>query len=255
MSYGLTKNQTKVLSVLIQNNTCFTVKQISQVSNIARESIYKILLNLREKGLIEKSILKPEKYCSVSLKRVLIILQEEKNREDNKLKELTTYVLLENQQKSNINYLFKNNNTQFILIPKKKQLVNKLNLSYSKCKKSIRIATSWKRFLQGISIYENQLKKLINKGIKVKVIITRKSPKKKIPKESIFFQDLPNVSIKFNNNAPELILAIIDDLEVFLMTKPKADIEESPALWSNNKSLINGLIICYDSLWEKIKNN
>lgn len=247
--YGLTKNQSTVLATLTQSNCCISAKQISQISNIARESIYGILLKLREKGLIQKSILKPEKYCAIPLKRTILMLHEKKEREIHTLEELTTQTLLENSQKSESKHI-SNNNTQFVLIPKKKQLIAKIKQSISKSKKNIKIATSWKRYLQGINVYEKTLKTAISKGIKVHIFTANKPPQENLPEKSIFSHDSPNVSIKFNDIPAKIVLTIIDDLEVFLMTNPKLALTESPALWSNNKSLISALTTCFETSWK-----
>lgn len=247
--YGLTKNQAIVLATLTQTNCCISAKQISQISNIARESIYGILLNLREKGLIQKSILKPEKYCAIPLKRTILMLHEEKNQEIHTLEELTTQVLFENSQKSEPKHN-NNNTTQFVLIPKKKQLITKINQSISKSKKNVKISTSWKRYLQGINVYEKALKTAISKGIKLQIFVAMKPPQENIPEKSIFFHDSPNVSIKFNDIPVKIVLAIIDDMEVFLMTNPKLSLAESPALWSNNQSLLSALTSFFETSWK-----
>jgi hypothetical protein len=47
-----------------------------------------------------------------------------------------------------------------------------------------------------------------------------------------------------------LIEVIVDNNEVFLMTEPKANLSMSPALWSNNPSLITALTTCFNSIWK-----
>lgn len=87
-SYGLTKNQTRILAILTQNKTYLSVKQISQLSNIARKSIYQILFNLKEKGLIEKAITTPKKYRVIPLKTILQILHHQKTSQIHDLEKL-----------------------------------------------------------------------------------------------------------------------------------------------------------------------
>ena len=57
--------------------------------------------------------------------------------------------------------------------------------------------------------------------------------------------------IRYVDGASEGIEIIVVDQEVFLMTKPKLALAESPALWSTNQSLVVALRTCFDSVWEK----
>ena len=247
--YGLTKNQAKIINTLTQTNNYQTVKQISQTSNIPRESIYNILHNLSKKGLIEKTITKPEKYHTIPLKRTLKLLYEEKTKEIRELESLTTQALIDDNQKPEVKHI--EDKSQFVLIPKKKQLTNKINQAIFNSKKNVRIITSWKRHLQSMIVYEEALKTATNNGTKIQVFITMKTTKNQIPEKAKFLHDSPNVSIKFVETLPKIISTIIDDQEVFLITDPQSDLEESPALWSNNQSLITALTTCFDSIWQK----
>ena len=247
--YGLTKSQAKVLTTLNQTNGTLNVQQISKSSNIARESIYKILLDIKERGLIQQSITKPKKYTSIPLKRILTLLSEEKNEEIRKLEILKKQALIDDDHKPEVNHV--EDKSHFVLIPKKIQLVHKISQSLFNSKKNVKITTSWKRHLQSMSVYEKALKTLIANGAKFQVYITMKTTQNQIPEKAKFFHDSPNVSIKFVDTPTKIILVIVDDQEVFLMTEPNLDLVESPALWSSNQSLITALTTCFDSIWQK----
>ena len=91
--YNLTKNQSIILATLIQENSYLTAKEISKFSNLARETIYKVLLDLKEKGFVQKAITKPKKYCAIPLKNVLQLLHEQKDKQIHELEMLTKNVL------------------------------------------------------------------------------------------------------------------------------------------------------------------
>jgi hypothetical protein len=82
------------------------------------------------------------------------------------------------------------------------------------------------------------------------VLVTEKSEKDQLPKSAKIFYDHPNSLIKSVNSPTKIIATIIDEDQIFLMTDPKADLVESPALWSNNKSLIEALKTCFDMAYE-----
>jgi sugar-specific transcriptional regulator TrmB len=244
--YGLTRNQAKVLSTLTQNKSCLTAKQISQQSNIARESIYLILPNLTKKGLVQNTISKPKKFSAIPLKSTLSLLYEQKNNQIHELAKLTTQILMEYDQNSKINQL--EEKSQFILIPRKKQLVNKISNAIIKSKKTVRIITSWKRHLKSMIVYKTALKTALSNGVKIQVLVTERFEKDQLPKSAKIFYDHPNSLIKSVDSPAKIIELIIDDHEIFLMTDPKADLVESSALWSNNKSLITALTTCFDAV-------
>ena len=246
--YGLTGNQARILTALNQNNGCLTVKQISQTSNIARESIYNILLNLKEMGLIQKAITKPEKYCSIPLKRVLNLLREKKKEENHKLDVLTTLVLIDNKQKPEKNN--HKNGPQFVLIPKNKQLANRITNAISNSKKSIKIITSWKRHAKALIVYKTAIATALSNGTKILVLVTEKSVEENVTEKMEVFNNHPNALVKSVDYSPNLIEVIVDGQEVFLITEPKSELVESSALWSNNQSLIAALTMCFDTCWD-----
>lgn len=248
IGYGLTKNQAKIIATLTITNCCLSVKQISRISKIPRESIYGNLLILGEIGLIETLISKPKKFCTIPLKRILEMLHEEKNQEIHQLEELTTQVLSENQN-SSISQFSKD--SKFILIPRKRQLVETIGQAISNSKLNVKIKTSWKRHLQSMIVHEKVLRTSISKGVKFQVFITMKPPQDELPEKAKFFHNSPNVSIKFVQTPSKMVFIIIDDREIFLMTKPQSDLTQSPALWSNNQSIVTALSTCFDHFWGK----
>ena len=243
--YNLTTNQAKVLATLTQNKTCITAKQISQQSNIARESVYLILSDLKEKGLVQKAITNPKKYCIIPLKSALTLLYQQKTKQVHELAKLTTQVLHDHNNTSKNNQI--EEQSQFILIPKNKQLVNSISKAISDSKKTVKIITSWNRHLKAVQIYQASLKKALSNGVKFQVLVTEKIEDNQLPPEAKLFYDHPNTSVKFTNSPTKIIEVIIDDQEVFIMTTPEADLEESPALWTNNKSLILALTACFNT--------
>lgn len=249
IKYGLTKNQAKIFSNLIQNEHALSAKQLSLLTNVARESIYNILIDLKEKGLIEHTISKPKRYKAIPLKTALTHLYEQKSKQIHEIEKLTTQVLLDHDKTARINQI--EEKSQFVFIPKNKQLVNRISNAISHSKKILRIITSWKRHMKALTVYEIALKTALFNGVEIQVLVTEKSENDKIPKNLRFFYTHPNTSIKFVSYPATLIEAIIDDEEVFLMTDPQADLTESPALWSNNKSLITALKTCFYAACDK----
>ena len=202
-------------------------------------------------GFIEKIISKPEKFCTIPLKTILLILRERKNQENHKLEMLTTQVLMENNQ--NTKYYNLTNGSRFYLIPKKKQLSNKISRAFSNSKKTINVITSWKRHLQAMTNYEKALIEALNNGVKINVFITNKQMQDEIPEKARFLYESPNVSIKYVDTPPKIIAIIVDEQEAFMITQPQSDLVESSALWTDNTSLIAVLTAFFELCWNKPK--
>jgi sugar-specific transcriptional regulator TrmB len=245
--YGLTKNQSKIFFALTQNQKKLTVKQISQSANIARESIYRTLGNLVERGIVEKTIKNPIQYNAIPLKRALKILYEQKKAQMNKIAKLTSEVLIEYNQNTKINSIKEKD--QFILVPRKKQLLHKISEAMSNSKKTIKVITSWKRHLQAQRIYKKALNKALLNNVKIQVLVTEKPKHTPLPNYVKSFHDHPNTEVVVFTSPSKVIEIIIDDKEIFLITDPSADLAEAPALWSNNPSLIEALKTCFDVIF------
>jgi sugar-specific transcriptional regulator TrmB len=253
ISYGLTKNQARILCILNQNKTHLSVKQISHLSNIARESIYQVLFDLKEKGLIEKAITTPKKYKAIPLKTILQILHHQKTSQIFALEKLTKQVLF------NHNNILENDNIterfQYVLVPKKRQFIERINHTIFNSKEKVRIKTHLKRYLQAVNmhkeIYQESFTNAIHNGVRFQVIIGLESKEEKIPEEIKLLSKSQNISVKLDDTAPAMAMAIVDEKEIFLINEPSSNLEESSALWSNNHILVEVLSTCFDSFWKK----
>lgn len=249
LGYGLTLNQVKVFSTLINNNNSMTAKQISQFSGLARETVYRNLLDLKQMGLLEKTIKFPKKYHAISLKSAIQILHDEKKIKINELEDLAAQVLSEHNKNREKKPTQKSN--EFILIPKKTQLFKRISDAFYNSKKNIKCITSWNRHRKSFIVYESAINQALTNGTTFQVIITE-SKKNLVPtKVSQYFYDHSNTFVKFVEDSSKIILILVDDKEIFLMTEPKATLLESPALWSNNPSLILALTMGFDSIWKE----
>ena len=202
-------------------------------------------------GLIEDIIEFPKKYAAIPLKSALNTLFEKSKKRVYDLAELTSVVLRDYDQIPNNELLLEK--SQFIIVPKNKQLMNKIKKSFLNCKSKVRAITSFNRHIKALDIYESAIQTALSKGVSIDTLITeKKKPQNSIAKHQIFAKN-PNTEIKFMDCEDKFIELIFDNKEIFLMVDPEANILGSPALWSNNKSLIIALTACFNSLWEKTK--
>ena len=73
LDFGLTRNQARVYLAIARLKLA-TVGQISKVSKVRREDVYRILPKLEKMGLVEKLMGKPSKIRATPVKEALSIL-------------------------------------------------------------------------------------------------------------------------------------------------------------------------------------
>jgi sugar-specific transcriptional regulator TrmB len=244
IDYGLTRNQSKVFSVLTKNNRYLNAKEISKLAGLARQTVYHNLLALKKMGLVQETIGFPKKYSAIPIKRALTILHDQKKFQLHKLESLTTDVLFKLNNKNIKNNIIQEDH-QFILIPKKKQFIKSVSNKILHSRKSVNIITSWKRYTRLVTVFEKTLKKALENDVIFQVLVTETPKDHMFSKIANLFHDHPNASVKFFERLSEINVITIDEKEIFLITEPKADFAESPILWSNNSSLVAALIACF----------
>ncbi len=73
---GLTLNQARIYVALLSSERLLTVKEISKITNITRQDVYRIMPSLQNNGLVEKTITAPTMFKATPLKLGLSILVE-----------------------------------------------------------------------------------------------------------------------------------------------------------------------------------
>ncbi len=83
--FGFTINQAKVYLSVVQNGS-ITVGEISKISQLHRQDIYKIIPTLEKKGLITRTIDKPVLIGAIPIQKALghlVATEKEKIRQKN----------------------------------------------------------------------------------------------------------------------------------------------------------------------------
>jgi sugar-specific transcriptional regulator TrmB len=102
VGWGLTRNQAKVILALAELGQA-TAKRIAQGSTVARETVYCVLMELQELGLIEKTLSRPVLFHSIPLENILSLMCDKKAKELSDLK-LHSRTFLKNFKENNVNF-------------------------------------------------------------------------------------------------------------------------------------------------------
>jgi sugar-specific transcriptional regulator TrmB len=227
-----------------------TTKELSKITKTSQPDVYRVLYKLHNKGLVEKIIEKPARFRAVPLEKGISYLLERKKAEHNTL--LTKADLLihtlgeENSNKKPVETL----KSQFIMIPQRELIVSKIRDAIDQTEKRVDICLSWKRLFSGMTdVFLKNSERAWKRGVYFRIVA--ESPKGiEEQKQAIqFSKKSPFCEIRFMKGRPKTVTGIYDKKEVFIIVDPTENLFDSPALWSNNQSLITAIQEYFDLLW------
>jgi len=244
INLGLNSSAARVYIALYEIGTV-KATTIAKVSKVSRPDVYRALSKLNELGLVEKIIAHPLRFRSTPIETGVAILLERKAKKYNELKSKSAS-LIHSLNKKNI-HKDSHLESQFVLIPSREALIKRLTRTIENTQTSIDVSTSWKRFKFACYRLAEPLEKAWLRGVKGRVVIEEtEEPVLEFVKTC---WKSPYAKIKYAHSRPRTVMAIYDKKEVFIYVKPTADLTESPALWSNNPSLVAMAEDCFETLW------
>jgi DNA-binding response OmpR family regulator len=247
--FGLTRTQAKVYITLTALGLA-SASEISALSKIRREEVYRIIPKLEEHGLVTRKLNKPRKYSAIQPEKAIKLLVETK---------------LKNMKEE----IDKLNQKQVKLIPRLK--TTELALQPDKCSievirkhdllvKLVDMAQNAKRQIDAILPLENlkyahlnylkDLKGELTEAIKIRIITESHEP-------DTFTESVMQYSQASNNQieirqAKELQfnIVIVDSKEA-IWGEFQHKKEKAQSLWTNDPTQIAILKTCFQSRWKK----
>lgn len=243
MDLGLTSCEARVYLTLCHYGA-LDAKTISKYSGVPRQDCYRVTAALQELGLIEKIISRPVTFKATDVKKGTAILLRRRKKETERLQSKTRQLLM----------TFKTENSQvqsgkpeFVLVPGKEAIIHRINSLITKSQNSIDLVSSWKRFSQILS-FTSVLEKACSRGVRCR-FVTEKPPKNRGSKPILATRVRACGSVRFVPFPPNTVLSIYDNKEILIVLNPKEDLQESPALWSSNSSIVAAMQDYFDILW------
>jgi len=248
MQLGLTILEARIYLTLSRYESLAT-KELSEFAKTSRPDTYRVLAKLQEKGLIEKIITKPTKFKAIPMETGVAFLLKRKQVEHKSL-ETKSKLLLQAIKERPAPKPPEVVTSHFALIPQREPVVKKINEAIDDAKKSVDIFLSWKRFFLGItSTFAKSSQKAWEREVKFRIVV--ESPEKTADVELArqFCRKSPFCEIRFLPIPPKTVLGIYDQKHFFVIVDPKKGLFDSPALWSNSKSLLSVIQDYFEMLW------
>ncbi|MCX8154156.1 MAG: hypothetical protein N3E52_06965 [Candidatus Bathyarchaeota archaeon] len=251
---GLTLKQAKVYLALVESGP-LKVAEIAKFSKVARPDVYRVISALRQLGLIEEVCKKPVEYKATPLNEALTFLLQIRTEQYKKIS-ASAQMLLNMELPIKHNEKERLESPQFILIPHGKQVIEKIRTALGKARSSVDLVLSWKRFSHGITnVFAENVESAWAKNVKFRFIIEKPLKNKTADQLIQYCLGKPFCQIRFLPYYPRTIFGVYDKKEVFIIVFPEMDLPSSPALWSNNRSLVAMAADHFEMLWPKAMEN
>ncbi len=254
VNLGLTLKQAKVYLALLKTGPLKT-SEISKISKTDRADTYRTLSTLTQLGLVQKIITKPHMYRAISINEAATRLLESKTEGYKKLR-AETRILLEQAKTEKQNSAIPLEASNFVLIPEGKNVIERIRTAIEQAQLSIDLVLSWKRFSHGIAhAFAESLEAAWAKNVKVRFIVEKPAKNKTTMELIQYCREKPFCQARFTRSHPETVFGLYDEKQVFVVVFPKKDLPGSPALWSNNRSLIALAKGYFEMLWQSVRES
>jgi sugar-specific transcriptional regulator TrmB len=225
------------------------VNTISKFSCVARSDLYRTLNSLQELGLVEKVISSPLQFRAAPLDQGLLLLLKRRNREQRRLRSKTLRLVREFKDAGKA-VSSEADGSKFVLVPSGNLLLEKIKAAVDQSQKGIDLLLSWRRFLLGVTdAFAEVFERAFGRNVKFRFIVDASEEEAVAKRVLQLCRGKPNCQFRFIHAPPDYVFSIYDKKEAFIIVDPKANLPDSPALWTNNPSLISLIRDYFEILW------
>jgi sugar-specific transcriptional regulator TrmB len=232
---------------------CSTAGEVSRYAQVARQDIYRILTELHRLGLVEKVISTLTRFAAIPIQNVVAALLERRIKETCELQERTKELIqrVNNKAKTTI----PQENPHFVLIPEKEALAHRIKKAIENSRKSIDLITSSEALPQILFVLGEKYKEAMRRGVKIRYIVHTSDDGNSWSEILADFSKNHSFQLVTLSDPPETRCGIYDKKEVVIATFPSRGAFQSPALLSNNHSLIAAIQDHFEKKWIQATEN
>ena len=233
MSLGLTLQESRIYCSLVEMGPS-KVENIAKISKTSRSDVYRTIKKIRHIGIIECRLTKPFIYRAVPPKLAINSLLDDAAKDFEKTKALSLKLLKELEQKTKKNSEFKKED--FIFLPSKQAIIEKIKKSVKKTNNSIDILTTTSRLTQSCYTFCDCLQEACSRNVKIRVLIPMANKKQLKIFKKVYSDNC--CEFRFLKSKPKVVIVIYDKKEVSIFTDSSETIKDSTSFWSNNNSIL-----------------
>jgi len=247
MKLGLTLNQARAYLALIQFGPA-GAKELAEASGITRQDIYRVMLTLEEKGLVEKLLSSPVVYKAFRIEQVASNLLNRKAEEQNELQKKTQRLITE-LQRNHLEKPIQGETSQFIMIPGKGAIIQRIIDDLSKTSKSLEVVTSCERFSPAILEFANEYEKALQRGVGVRIAVEKHMAQEAALEVIRRLAKKQTFEVRYFSCSPEAVVSIFDGKKASVTVSKTANSSKACALWSNDPCFVAITRNYFESMW------
>jgi sugar-specific transcriptional regulator TrmB len=250
---GLTSAQAKVYLTLLRLEQA-TAKAISNNSKVARQEVYRVLVELEKKSLVERIIAVPNEFKPVSIENGLSFLIGEKRKEISEIqKEANT---LSTKLKTLLKPRENKRETatgasEFVLIPESKALLLRMEKAVEDAQTGIEVIYPKEPFLQVLFNLSDKFKEALDRRVKIRCLLNEPLDTNAWSATVQAIVENPLFEIRITSETPKENFWIFDEKEVLVSTCAVYDYKQVPVLWTTATPLIGISENYFNTLWKK----
>ena len=243
---GLTNLQAKVYLALIK--LCLaTGRTTAEEARVASQDVYRVLSELQKIGLVRKIIAAPNKFAPIPLNEGLYMLIKRREEQTDELRSKTLKIIHDFQYCERSEEYYDEN--QFLLIPAKEPVCNKLLRNIETAQKSLDLSNDFRGAMEGFSAIHKAAMSALNRGVIIRNI-TEKPPQGCImPEEYLILLEHPNFRGRYVALPPIAKLSLKDSKEALISTRLIPSTTRQPYLWTDNSILLGVIQNWYENIW------
>ncbi len=246
---GLTRNQAKVY-ISVARLGLATVGQISKVSKVRREDVYRMLPKLEKMGLVERLLGKPTRIRATSVEDALsTLIKHEEDAARERVSSLKTRKKTFLERFARTPRLELEEKSHFALLSKRESITNKMLSMMKRSEREFDIVFSRKQIMQFMHAFTQQLKITTKKGVKVRIISEVPEHEDSLPRIIEEYVSPGNlVDLRYTDLLSGHYITA-DFAEALMSTTTEANMAENPCLWTDSESLVGILQGDFENLW------
>lgn len=245
---GLSISQAKVILSLVQSRN-LKAHEISSISGVARPDVYRILSQLEEAGLVEKTISKPEEFHAISIGKCVSNLIQKRIMKTEELQK-KALTLTQNFQRNTENEEI-SKDFHFIFIHNRESVYGKAEKMVRNAQKSICFMGSRKRVTAWVSNYSPILEEVLIRKVNYRIIMTKSEANERLGEPFETLMKYPDFALRLIPESPNVVFCVGDRKEIFLSTSAIDTPFPHPTLWSNNKCIVDLAQDYFDLIWQQ----
>lgn len=249
VNLGLTVLQAKVYVALAKLGAS-TGRTTAKEAKVASQDVYRVLIELQEKGLVEKIIARPNKYRPIPLQDGFSVLLKHKAYEYKEIEKKTAEILDRFRTNHQENTTAKE--CEFAMITTKDACLRRLNKAAAiTTKKSVDVIDSWDSFKYSIVVYAEQIIKGAKKNVRFRFITDKPKDGETVPKIFQTWKKNGYVQLRHIPTQPPTSIRIEDREQVTICIMTTGHAVEAPSLFSDNPCLVAILQDYFERVWSE----